>query len=700
MTAAIAARSLDPRRGRPPSPHGGRPARDVHEALVFAVLGCGLVLAAAFVALLLSPSPAPPPLGYDGTPLTGLFDVTPLRCFHEALLLATACVGAAGLLWPRASSLIGSRAAPGVAAGLAGLFVATVVGAVWLDGGQVGSAVHVALFAERYGLTAMLSPLVLGGAGLVSCVVAVRLRRLARIPDHWTLWGALLLYTMLATLPGLVLPFDLARTPPGTLQMVEWHYDEIIGAKNDLVRGVEPRSFGYGVGLSLFGALVERAFGPFSFAGDIRFVQLGNVAFSLFATAALCLLFRGRAAAALVAALLVLPWSQSLHQAIFFPNQAGWRFVFIPIALGAFALGSRGAATRVAPAFGLIAGTAVGWNPETGIPVLLGLASHLVGRLPDLRPRSLALAGALFAAGVVAAFAAITAAYAGLLGHPLPVATLVAAFVMRMQGYPFGIPFRLDALGLVILASGIGAVLAGAWTRRSAPLAPGTAAALGSGVIIAVWAPYYLQRSHWWNLWGFLLPFSVIVGVAWSKASEWPTSRRALAAVWAALAFCVAFVVGPAIVGSNLQMATSLYRAASVGDPGRDATTLSGVLVSAPAHAAVNERMVLLGSAPAGTLVFTSNTYLLPKLLGRRDLFVLPDPAFGHLHDGGATEAEFRAVFDLVRARAPATILLEDDATPAGDDFHRRYFAALREGLRERYHPDGERSGWSIWRKR
>ena len=677
------------------------PPRAVHGPFVFAALGCGVVVAAASTAFLLAPAAASPPAGFDGTPLASLVDITALRRVHQMLLLATALVGTAGLLAPRIERSIGGRVAAVAAAVLAVVFVVAIVAAGWLGRAPASSAIDLVLLGERYGLHAIPSPFWFGTAGIASCFVAALLWKVGKIPDHWAFWAAVLLYAILLALPGVLLPLDLSRTPPGTLQMVEWHYDIFLGPKNDLVRGVEPARFGYGVGLSLFAALVETVFRPSSFAGDVRLVQLGNVAFSLLAIAALRLSYRGRGLGALMASLLVLPWAHSLHGSIFFPNQSGGRFLFIPIALVTFARGHR-AGAKAAVTFGFIAGSAVLWNPETGIPVFLGLASHLVSRLPDLRLRTSTAAGGLFAAGVVAACAAVAASYLALLGHPLPMRTLVGELVERMRGFPFGMPLVIDPLALVVVVSAIGAVLVGAWLRRSGPLVPAAADALGSGVIVLVWTAYYLQRSHPWNLWGHLLPFAVIAGAAWPAMSHLASRSgvsRIAALAGAAFAFGAVFAVGPAILASNVQSVTSLYRAASPIDPSPGVAEFSGVFIRASDEAWLSARLAFLDAAPSGTLAFTGNSYLLPKLVGRRDLFWLPDPAFGRRHDGGATEREHRAVIEQVRARSPTLILFDDATVSEGDGFHRGYFAALQAELRDQYRPDSERSGWSAWRK-
>jgi hypothetical protein len=686
-----------------PNP-AGEPSRADGDALVFATLGAGLVLATAWTAFHLAPAPALPPASYDGTPIASLVDVTPLRRFHVTVLIGTAFVGAAGLLAPAFRKIVDSRAASLAAAALTVAFVpAIIVAACWLFPQPV-SSMYLILFGEKYGLLTIWPPITYGIIGLASCCLALALLRFGSIPDHWTIWVVVLVYAGALAWPGSLLPLDLGRIAPGALQSIEWHYDVFFGAKNDLVRGVEPAGFGYGLGLSALSALVEKVFGPFSFAGDVRLVQVGNIAFSVVMLAACWLWFQGRALAALLAAVLVLPWIHNLHQNIFFPNQSGWRFIFFPIALLAFALarfglGRRAHDAKVATAFGFIAGMAILWNPETGLAVLLGLSSYLVCRLPRLDIRSLLLAGALFLLGLVAAIGISSALYLAAFGHALPLARLAAAFVERLGGFPYGLPLSFDPLALVILSCAIGTVLAGAWLRRAGALTPAAAGAVGSGVIILVWAGYFLQRSSPWNLWGYLLPFSIIVGVAWSRPA--PLRRntsRAIRLATAAAALSVAFTIGPAILAGNIQLLASLDRAASPHAPAPHSGEYSGVRVPAADEAALRDRSAFLQAVPPGTLVFTGDSYLLPKHLGRRDLFWLPDPAFGRRHDGGATMPEMQAVIAGIRARSPALILF-DEASAGGDDFHRKYFAVLQASIGARYRPDSRQSGWSLWRR-
>lgn len=683
----------------------GEQPRAEDGAFVFAALGTGLVLAGAWTAVHFAPAPAPPPASYDGTPIASLVDVTPLRRFHEVVLLGTAFIGAVGVLLPGLRKIFNSGPASLAATALALAFVPAIIAAACWFFPQPVSSMYLILFGEKYGLLTILPPITYGIVGIASCCLAIVLLRRERIPDHWTIWAAILVYAGVLAWPGLPLSIDLGSTAAGTLQTIEWHYDVFFGAKNDLVRGVEPVGFGYGVGLSVFSALVEKVFGPFSFAGDVRLVQVGNIAFSGLTLVACWLWFRGLALAAFLAAVLVLPWTHNLHQNIFFPNQSGWRFIFFPIAVVAFGLAGFGPGRRmhdlkVALAFGFIAGMAILWNPETGLAVLLGLSSYLVGRIPRLDIRSLLFVGALLLLGLIAAIAAFSAFYFAAFGRALPLASLAAAFVGRLGGYPYGMPLSFDPLALVVLTSAIGAVLAGAWLRRSGPLTPSAGGAFGSGVIILVWAAYFLQRSSAWNLWGYLLPFSIIVGAAWSsQISLKPNASNVIRLAATALALSVAFAAGPAILASNIQVLASLDRAASPRAPAPHSGEFSGVLVPAAEQAVLRDRLALLQPAPPGTLVFTGDSYLLPKLLGRRDIFWLPDPAFGRRHDGGATMPELQAVVDGIRARSPALILIDDETSAGGDDFHRKYFAVLSGSISDRYRMDSTQSGWSLWRR-
>jgi hypothetical protein len=240
----------------------GEPSRADGDALVFATLGTGLVLATAWTAFHFAPPPALPPASYDGTPMASLVDVTPLRRFHEVVLVGTAIVGAAGLLVPDFRRAVQSRAASCASAALALVLAAAIVAGAWLDP-PPASDTYPILFGDRYGLLTGLSPIALWTAGLVSGCLALPLLRLGRIADHWTIWVAVLLYAGVLAWPGLHLPLDLGRISPGTLLAVEWHYDVFFGAKNDLVRGTEPAGFGYGAGVAVFTAVVEKALGPF-----------------------------------------------------------------------------------------------------------------------------------------------------------------------------------------------------------------------------------------------------------------------------------------------------------------------------------------------------------------------------------------------------------------------------------------------------
>src|SRR5262245_18684959 len=103
-------------------------------------------------------------------------------------------------------------------------------------------------------------------------------------------------------------------------------------------------------------------------------MQLGNVLWLALVLLACFLWRRETAVIAAVTLLLVLPWTNNMHQNIFFPNQAGLRYLMFPCAVIACMLAGRGGARRAALPFGILAGAAILWNAETGIPVAAGLA--------------------------------------------------------------------------------------------------------------------------------------------------------------------------------------------------------------------------------------------------------------------------------------------------------------------------------------
>ncbi|HET7340151.1 MAG TPA: hypothetical protein VFL90_01720 [Methylomirabilota bacterium] len=657
-----------------------------------AVAGAAVAAVALGVLLVWGPwtTPPPPLVGFDGRPIpAAINDASAQARVHryQLFLAVLAAASLAILLAPRVRPAPARRGASAwLERGAALALGAIALGALWrFSGPALVARTHIVLFAGFYGFYSVLSPRFYALAVALGAVALPLLARLApRIPAR-TWWLLLTGYTLAVMLPGLLQPIVLAHAPPGMLQSIEWHYDAVLGGTHTLVAGSAERHVGYAYLLAVLTALIERYTGLVSFAADVRLVQAMNVAFALAALAACYAWDRARPLVALLALALVLPWVQNNHLNIFFPNQSGLRFLFFPLTIVALRLSHRVPVARAALAGGVFAALALLWNLETGLALTAGIAVHLGARGERLSPAVLLPLALRFLAGL--AGGGLVVGLVSGVGLGLWPLDLLRRLLQRTAvGYGYGYPLYVDLMALLLLGYAIWALLELVVARRAGRPDPSLVDRGALGVVMLVWAAYYVLQPHPWNVWSYLLPGGLLL------ADSLFTGARRLPLVPCVLAVTIAVpaaALGTAQTWWSLDRGSHLASVAAL-DAGRIGTVVSGVMVKAADATAIQARAAYLATVPADTVVVTGDSYLLPKLSGRVALFPHRDPAYS-----STTRAQLAELAGAIRRRAPSVLLLDDPVTL--DDLHRRYFERLAAELADSYRLDGVRSGWSVF---
>lgn len=536
------------------------------------------------------------------------------------------------------------------------------------------------------------------GAGAVALPLAAWLSPRLSLHIWWLLLTA---YTAAVTLPGLFQPIVLAHAGPEALQAVEWHFDSVLGGTYTLAAGSMDRHIGYTYLLSLAKALVERNVGPLSFAGDIRLVQWMNVAFALGVLAACYLWDRARPLIALVTLALVLPWVHNTHFNIFFPNQSGLRFIFFPLAIVMFRCAHRLSAQHAAVAWGSFAALAILWNLETGVAVTAGVVVHLAMRCERLSPGDVLPSAARFLLGLAAVCVAV-----GLVGGlglglwPLGFGLPRRLIERTATGYGYGYQLYLDPVAVLLFGYAVWAVLALAAARRAGTMDARAMDRGAIGVVTLVWAAYYVLQPHPWNVWSYLPLGGILLADNLFPESTQPSACAGFCPVLR-ISFVLAVTIAvPAAALGGWQTWQSLDRGSNLAsvaalDSERIARRVSGVMITAGEADRIESRAAFLAGVPADTVVVTGNSYLLPKLTGRVELFPARDPGYS-----ATTRPQFDSLVAKIRGRSPSMLLFDDPATLATDGVHRRYFERLQAELADRYGLERVTSGWSIWTRR
>jgi hypothetical protein len=215
--------------------------------------------------------------------------------------------------------------------------------------------------------------------------------------------------------------------------------------------------------------------------------------------------------------------------------------------------------------------------------------------------------------------------------------------------------------------------------------------------IALVWGAYYVIRPHSWNTWSYLLFLGLLLGDSLFSVIRQEQRKFDAGILVRVPVFAAALVVVPALIASNLQAVVSIHRGLVLidRDAARSADVVSGVQVRHADALAIRSRLAFLTTVPDHSRAFTADSYLLPRLSARANLFPQQDPAYT-----ASTLKQFDALISDIRANSPPLLLFDDPATLPRGDLHARYFEHMQAALLDLYQFEGITSGWSVWRKR
>jgi hypothetical protein len=661
---------------------------------LFAGVGTVLVLTVVWVGLyILWPDPATI-LGFDGQPLAMLgTDAAPQKRAHLIGILVLAVVGAAILFYrsPGAACRTDllARAVPyvsvflGLSLALLSLYSVAIA--------ALPATTQLSLYGEVFGTFASPSRTFVVTAIACALLLVPVLAAAKGRPASIFLWSLAIAYSAFLLGAGFVEPILLDRLPPEQVGWVQSHFDAIIGAKRTLAEGLQDRDFGYSLFFNLVQASIERFMGPFSLATDIRILQAGNVAFIIATLWAAYLWNAAKPLIAVFALVLVIPWVHNDSIGLLFPNQAGWRYIAFPLAVIVMRLAHGRRPNAVAFPFGLFAAFAILWNAETGIAVAVALGVRLAAPVERISLPELFRVFVRFVFGILSGIACVLVFYRLGLGRwPDPLVILLDLSA-RGQGLSRGRPMYFDPLALLVGAFALWFVLRAAAIRRLCPVASRPADRAALGTLILIWGAYFVQQPHPWNLWSYMLPFSLLLGDALFSV-RWPRNWKQ-AAVRLTIPFVVfAFIVAPAVAAGNYQALRSVWHALAVKNASSsEAPLVSGVRLPRQVATSLEQRLNYLPAVPSGTWVFTGDVYLLPKLSDRTDLNIVRSVYWK------ATLDEFNHLMNQLRSSSPPALIFDDPTASSNEEFVDRYFVQVQKALGGQYHPDRTISGWTIW---
>lgn len=354
---------------------------------------------------------------------------------------------------------------------------------------------------------------VLNGATIV--LLAIVLRRYSH--SVWINWAIVSALVVFLIVPGWI------GTPIPVSQYLTWHdihYAAVLSQGERLAAGdllYENNTPPYGVLIPIAIGILTRLDHIFSFAGLMRLTQAGQTLCLLFILAAAWLRTRACPAPGRVLALLIVvfasaPFVNALSPAIWAPNQSGLRFMMVPVAvIVASTLESMQPGKRSA-IVGLTVGVAFLSNFETGVAIAAGLG--LAWLISVRQRRFMAVVGyAVIGMTVMVCVIGVVAMVYHLTfgGWPFPVnSDALRSYGLVASGY-IGRSFDPNVPALLILVHSSYLVSRGlrhlVSPNKETPSIPDTAI---SGMILA-WFPYWINRPMDWNLWTYIVMYSLLL---------------------------------------------------------------------------------------------------------------------------------------------------------------------------------------------
>lgn len=507
-------------------------------------------------------------------------------------------------------------------------------------------------------------------------------------------------YAVFLTLPGLRrVPILLGEL----LIEAEWHYALTVAQGDRLAAGLQLGShvnLNYGLVSSLALAAWERHHGLLSFGEHFRLVQLSQFAFLAMAIAAFYSWRPKNPWFALFATLWVGPWLSTIHLAIYYPNQAGWRNLGLAAGVALLLALRRQPFQTASYALGAGAGFLLFYNPEIGACLSFGYALFLISRLDGraspsvIAPVLRALTGAVFATLVVlVCFRLALGTWPPRNLEPL------LGFIRRFSGGYGSLPLYFDPLALLIASHAVYVVGSSIPRWRVRALTVDESARLALSGTLVVWFAYYVNRPGAWNLWTYQFLY-VFLAADLVEPRVLRRLREGAVASFPNFRFvALVFVLLPMLLATNYSIFSATIHEPRVPFA---LDTLSGVSMPTPSASNLRTQAAFLRRQDASsTLYFTRHAYSMSLLTGRFNSLSVQEPFAETL-----THADFDRLVGEILGLTPRTILF--DASERGhlleggfvSTFYGRFFERLQRRLVDRYRPGPTTDGWQVWQLR
>jgi hypothetical protein len=510
-----------------------------------------------------------------------------------------------------------------------------------------------------------------------------------------------------AAISGLIAPPDMRFWGTLTNTMVQAHFTFVVGAADRLGAGL--RLFDdvhpyYGVLPEALVGVAIRAVGPLDWAMLVRCVQACQLAMLVCLTLAMLTWHSVRRPFLwlVLPTALVLPSLFTAYHMTWYPNQTGWRFFGLGLALLALALTSRVRSGPASALLGATASIALAWNPETGLIVIFGFIAYLgtSAKRPAFLPGILAACQLAMVAALGLVILAI--GYWLGLGHwPLPASAemLFGWYETFLSGFGSLPMIDIDLVALVVFVHCASLLLRGALTWRLRPIPQELRLRMAIATMILAWLPYYVNRPQTLNLWTILYLYTPLVATAFHPrrlAANWrgwrPTPTLDLLAPMLVLAG--ALNLGYHDMLPEIRQIFTVPTQASTVD-------VSGIAMNRVAATPIIAQADYLRQLPdmPNVITFSANSFVLPLLTG-----LYPRLPARDLFWETIREKDLQLLLDRMSELNPSTILFDADDTTFeqayGSKDRVKFYSRIKDEIADRYYKGETASGWDIWRRK
>jgi hypothetical protein len=527
----------------------------------------------------------------------------------------------------------------------------------------------------------------------------------------WIGVALMLGFCALIVVPGYMGPLRLIVEQPYDLAQLELHLTWMVQPSSVLAAGFrlfDDFTPGYGFIVPTLTAAFERHFGLLDIGGQLRLVQLSEVAF-LVAAVAVFYRARGRLLPALLPLAFVGPYLTTAGPFIWHPNHSGIRHLVFPLGLLVLQSVLRCGLARQVTVLSFTAVFLLLFNLETAIVVICGFGFYIYLQCVPIRLTKLLSLILPALAGAVAAIFVFWVLYGIGLGVWLEPSSLikgVQSILRRLTGGITGaalfapgyqnINLVFVPLAFVMFVHAIYLTVRAALCAYVKPLSPRELQLGATAVILLIWLGYFFNFPAPWNLWISIFLYGLILALLFNR--RWIRNALkqpglALRQPWPALATLCVLMTCASIYTDWINFNRGFYAPGwEVNDSGKP---LAGILMPTKLVAPLTEKAAYLkAKSAAGHVVYTTlDTDFMPILSG----VYQPGPERDFWTMVTSDDEMRQAVADLARKK-PDWLLTDDEAGPLVFTGQRRVFQDhVQRIVGETFTLVDRAAGWKVW---